>query len=115
MHKNGITNTLNPPYQTQSNGADERTVRIVKKVLVKQVLEGNKGMFIKRRLAHFLVRYHTTPHSTTGTMPAELLMKCCLDLCLSLVKPDLAQMIESKKNKKKEYKALKKPQDRLFV
>ena len=109
MHKNGIKNSLTHPYQPQSNRATERPVRIVKKVLVKQVLEGNKGMSIKGRLAHFLVRYHTTPHSTTSTMPAELLMKCRLDLCLSLVKPDLAQMIESKQNKKKEYKALKKP------
>lgn len=109
MHKNGIKNTLTPPYQSQSNRATERAVTIVKKVLVKLALEENKGMSIKRRLAHFLVRYHTTPHSTTGTMPAELLMKCHLDLCLSLVKPDLAQMVESKQNKKKEYKALKKP------
>ena len=77
MHKNAIKHTLTPPYHPQSNGAAERAVRIVK-VLVKHVLEGNKSRSIKHRLPDFLLRYRTTPHSTTGVMPAELLMRCRL-------------------------------------
>ena len=115
MHKNGIKHTLTPPYHPQSNGAAERAVRVVKEALVKQVLEGNKSRSIKHRLADFLLRYRTTPHSTTGAMPAELLMRRRLRTRLSLVKPDLAQTIESKQNKQKKYKDFKSHQDRLFV
>ena len=113
--KMASTHTLTPPYHPQSNGAAERAVRIVKEALVKQVLEGNKSRSIKHRLADFLLRYRTTPHSTTGAMPAELLMRRRLRTRLSLVKPDLAQTVESKQNKQKEYKDLKSHQDRLFV
>ena len=114
MNKNGIKHTLVPPYHPQSNGAAERSVRVVKEALVKQVLEGNKSRSMKQRLADFLLRYHTTPHSTTGTAPAELLMKRHLRTRLSLVKPDPAQVVESKQNKRKEYKDLKSHRERLF-
>ena len=115
MYKNGIKHTLTPPYHPQSNGAAERSVRVVKEALVKQVLEGNKGRSIKHRLADFLLRYRTTPHSTTGATPAELLMRRRLRTRLTLVKPDLAKTVESKQNKQKEYKDLKGHQDRLFA
>ena len=69
---------------------------------------------MKHRLADFLLRYRTTPHSTTGAAPAELLMTRRLRMRLSLVKPDLAQVVESKQNKQKEYKDLKCHKERLF-
>ena len=75
---------------------------MVKEALVKQVLEGNRARPMEHRLADFLLRYCTTPHSTTGATPAELLMKCCLRTRLSLVKPDLAQEIENKQRKQKQ-------------
>ena len=104
-----------PPYHPQSNGAAERAARIVKGALVQQVLEENKSRAIKHSLADFLIRYSTTPHSTTGAMPAELLMRRRLRTPLSPVKPNLAQTVESKLNKQKEYKDSKSCQDRLFV
>ena len=107
MHKNGIKHTLIPPYHPQSNGAAERAVRVVMEALVKQILEGNKSRSIKHRLADFLLRYRTTPPSTTGAMPAELLMRRRLRTPLSLVTPDLAQTVESKQNKQMECKDLR--------
>ena len=91
MNKNGIRHTLVPPYHPQSNGAAEKSVRVVKEALVKQVLQGNKSRSMKHRLADFLLRYRTTQHRTTGAAPAELLMRRHLRTRLSLVKPDLAQ------------------------
>ena len=107
MGKNGIKHTLVPPYHPQSNGAAERSVRVVRKALVKQVLEGNRARPMEHRLADFLLRYRTTSHSTTGATPAELLMKRRLRTRLSLVKADLAQEIENKQSKQKQYKDLK--------
>ena len=57
------------------------------------------------KLADFLLRYRTTPYSTTGRfMSAELLMRRRLRTRLSLVKPDIDQTVERKQNKQKEYK-----------
>ena len=114
MRKNGIKHTLVPPYHPQSNGAAERSVRIVKDALVKQVLEGTKGISMKHRLANFLFRYRTTPHSTTGITPAELMVKRSLRTRLSLIKPNLAQAVENKQEKQKMYKDLKCKRDRPF-
>lgn len=44
-------------------------------------------------------------------MPAELLMKRHQRTRLSLANPDLAQTIEGKQNKQKEYKDLKRQQE----
>ncbi|XP_020911109.1 uncharacterized protein K02A2.6 [Exaiptasia diaphana] len=114
MHKNGIKHTLVPPYHPQSNGAAERSVRVVKESLTKQVLEGKKGLSMKHRLANFLLRYRTTPHSTTGVTPAELMVKRQLRTRLSLVKPNLAQFVETKQAKQKEHKDSKLSKERLY-
>ena len=115
MRKNGIKHTLVPPYHPQSNGAAERSVRVVKDALVKQVLEGKKGISMKHRLANFLFRYRTTPHSTTGVTPAELMVKRHLRTKLSLIKPNLAQVVENQQQKQKMYKDLKCKRERSFV
>ena len=106
MSENGIKHTLVPPYHPQSNGAADRSVRVVKEALVKMVLEGNRARPMEHRLADFLLRYRTTPHSTTGVAPAEWLMKRRLRTRLSLVKSDLSQEIENKQSKQKQYKDL---------
>ena len=69
---------------------------------------------MEHRVADFLLRYRTTPHSTMGATPAELLMKRRLRTHLSLVKPDLTQEIENKQSKQKQHKDLNNNKDRQF-
>ena len=70
---------------------------------------------MKQRLANFLFRYRTTPRSTTGVTPAELMVKRRLRTKLSLIKPNLAQVVENQQQKQKMYKDLKCKRERSFV
>lgn len=45
--KHGIKHILVPPYHPESSEAAERSVRVVKDALIKQVLEGTKGISMK--------------------------------------------------------------------
>ena len=68
LERNGIRQTLVPPYHPASNGLAERAVQTVKSGLAK--MDG----IIDEQLHRFLFRYRLTPHSTTGLLPAELLL-----------------------------------------
>ena len=74
---------------------------MVKEALVKQVLQGTGHMSMKHRPANFLIKYRSTPHSVTGRTPAELMVKRQLRTRLTLLKPNLAQVVESKQLKQK--------------
>ena len=64
--QNGIKHILVPPYHPASNGAAERSVRMVKEALEKQVLQGIGGMTLKRTLANVLIKYRSILHGVTG-------------------------------------------------
>ena len=70
MVKNGIRHTKVSPYHEASNGQAERGVRIFK-----EDFEKMEGGSTQSKLSRFLLRYRVTPHSTTGVLPAQLLMK----------------------------------------
>ena len=53
------------------------------------------------RVARFLSRYRTTPQSTTGTTPAELMFGRKLRTRLDLLKPDLEVAVHRKQTKQK--------------
>lgn len=97
---NGVKHVLTPPYHPASNGAAERSIRIVKEALSKQVIQGTVGKSMKQ-IANFLLRYRTTPHSVTGCTPAELMMKKQLRTRLSLVKPSVFETVERKQTQQK--------------
>lgn len=46
--KHGIKHILVPSYHPESSEAAERSVRVVKDALIKQVLEGTKGISMKQ-------------------------------------------------------------------
>ena len=67
----GIQHLKGIPYWPQSNGEVERfNSTILKIVRIANV----QGQDLKRELGNFLFQYRTTPHSTTGVAPSELLM-----------------------------------------
>ena len=53
MHKNRIKHMLVPPYHLQSKRAAERSAKVVKDALVKQMLEGKKGISMEHWLTIF--------------------------------------------------------------
>ena len=102
MRRNGIKHTLTPPYHPASNGAAERSVRIVKEALTKQVLGGSQKLSVKHRLANLLMKYRSMPQTTTGCTPSELMLRRKMRTRLSLIKPNLAEYVEKKQMKQKE-------------
>ena len=64
----GIQHITTAPYHPQSNGMAERCIQIFKKNMNK-ITSGT----LDERLSTILFTYHTTPQSTTGETPAELM------------------------------------------
>ena len=76
---NGIKHSRTAPYHPSSNGLAERSAQTFKEALIKSTGD------LETRLARFLFVYRSTPHSTTGRSPAELLLgrkPCSLLDCL---------------------------------
>lgn len=101
MKKNGVKHTLVPPYHPASNGAAERSVQILKRTLLKQVLDGDGQYSVQHRLSNFLLKYRSTPHSVTGVAPTELFLKRQLRTKFSLLKPDMERRICRKQEMQK--------------
>ena len=78
--KNGIKHRVVRPYHQASNGLAENSVKIVKRM---------SGGTLETKPSWFLLSYMTTPDTTTGVTPAELLMKRKLQTNLDRLKPSL--------------------------
>ena len=68
LKNNGILHLKSAPYHSSTNGLAERAVQIFKQGM-KKFTDGD----LRDRISRFLVHYQTTPHTTTGVCPAELL------------------------------------------
>jgi hypothetical protein len=89
LSRNGIRHVRTAPYHPASNGQAERAVQTLKSSLAKQ-----RGGDLDERVARFLLTYRTTPHSTTGVPPCELLMGRRLRTLLDRVRPDMPTKVE---------------------
>ena len=54
-------------------------------------------------LTNFLSAYRNTPHTITGVTPASLFSKCSPRTPLSLLSPNLAQIVENQQRQQKKY------------
>ena len=64
---NGIKHTLTAPYHPNTNGEAERFVQTFKTAIQK-----HKGA-LQKNLCNFLLHYQSTPHTTTGKTPDEIM------------------------------------------
>ncbi|XP_053229110.1 uncharacterized protein K02A2.6-like, partial [Podarcis raffonei] len=84
--QNAIRHIRSAPFHPATNGQAERMVRTTKDTL-RRMTQGDWEYC----LATFLLAQHSTPSSTTGRSPAELLMGRRLAIRLDRLHPDRAQ------------------------
>ena len=89
MAKNGVKCLKTAPYHPLTNELAECAMQTFKTAMKMSASEGN----IDARLARFLFHYRTTPNSTTGVSPAELLMGRKLKTHLDKLHPNLASIV----------------------
>ena len=98
LKQNGIKHSRTSPYHPDSNGEAERFVRTFKEAMK---AGRNDGLILSHRLSSFLLSYRTTPHSTTGVPPCELLMERHLRTRFDLLKPDLQRTVRNHQTRQK--------------
>ena len=98
MARNGILHVKTAPRHPSSNGLVERSVRIFKEGMKK--LEGFGGT-VHTILSRFLLAYRSTPQTTTGVTPAELLLNRRLRTRLDLIRPELRHRVETQQGAQK--------------
>lgn len=96
VKRNGIRHITTAPYHPATNGLAERAVQTFKAGLNKSI-HGD----VETKLARFLFSYRTTPHSTTGVTPAELMMGRKLRNHLDLIQPDLSSRVLARQTNQK--------------
>ena len=94
--KNGIRHITSAPYHPATNGLAERAVQTVKNALKK-----TSGEDMETQLSRFLFHYRTTPHSTTGVPPAELLLGRRPRSLLTMMQPSLSNRVENQQLQQK--------------
>ena len=86
MKANGIKHHRTPPYHPSSNG--QASTEFKKSMKTKPA-----GRTSSHQLSVFLLRYRTTPNTTTRRTPSELLLKRDLRTKLTLLRPELGKEI----------------------
>lgn len=100
MAQNGVRHTKTAPYHPASNGAVERLVQSVKRGVMAGI---RSGVSLERALQAFLLRYRTTPHTTTGISPSTLMLGRELRTRLDLLRPELRARVEDKQATQSKY------------
>ena len=91
MTRNGIRHITSAPYHPASNGLAERAVQTFKEALSK-----TKPTNVEAQLSRFLFHYRNTPHTTTGSSPAELLFSRRPRSHLTLLQPSLSTHVRNR-------------------
>ena len=92
----GISHSKTAPYHPATNSEAERFVQTLKNFL--KTFNPN-NLNLEMSVQGFLLKYRTTPHSTTNVSPSELLNKRQIRNVLDLVKPSVCDRVSSKVKK----------------
>lgn len=88
MSNQGIVVLKSPPYHPASNGQAERTVRTVKEILKKILLEPKmKQLDVEEQINYFLLNYRNSYLTKSGTLPSEHVLSYKPKVLLDLVHP----------------------------
>ncbi|XP_055347888.1 uncharacterized protein K02A2.6-like [Paramacrobiotus metropolitanus] len=85
--RNGIKHLRTAPGHPQSNGQAERYVGSFKDAMTKMLAAGKTDL--DEAIRQYLLRYRTTPQSTTGSPPDELFLNRRLRTALDRIHPDV--------------------------
>ena len=96
LSHNGVRHVRCSPFHPASNGLAERAVQIFKRGL-----KTNTNGTLEERVLHFLTKYRSTPQSTTGLTPAQLLFGRKLKTHLDLLFPDTRTRVMSSQRTQK--------------
>jgi len=96
LKSNGIQHIKTVPYHPAANGLAERAVQTFK-ACMKKLSQGS----LQDRVNSFLFKYRTTPQTTTGVTPAELLMGRKLRTHLDLLIPDVGERVRKRQSLQK--------------
>lgn len=110
LQANGVQHIKSAPYHPASNGLAERFVQTLKHALKTSQGQGT----LHQRLHEFLLKYRTTPHSTTKASPASLMFNRELRTNLDLLKPPAVKDIVQESQRKQIVQRDIHAKDRLF-
>ena len=94
--RNGIRHVTSAPYHPASNGLTERMVQTFKEHI--RMKDGS----VDTRISRFMFQYCTTPHTTTGVSPAELLLGCRPRTILDLLIPNTSEFKKARTTETKQ-------------
>ena len=99
MKLNGVHHITTAVFHPSSNGLAENMVKNFKKSFKLSVGD------VSEKISKFLFSYRVTPHTTTGTSPAELMLGRKLRTVFDLIKPQdkLNTRVVIQQEKQKEY------------
>ena len=95
LRVNGVEHIRVTSKHPASNDTAERMVQKFKRSL--QASAG-KGVPVCKRLADFLLRYRTTPHSLARTSPAKLMLRHQCHIRMTLLRPSLESKVLEKQS-----------------
>ena len=90
-NRNNITHITSAPFHPASNGLAERAVQTFKAKL-KRMQTGS----LTTKISRILLRQHTTPHSTTGVPPCQILMGRMIKTPMAAVFPSVQAKVQAK-------------------
>ncbi len=96
VKRNGIGHIRTAPFHPASNGLAERAVQTLKEGLKKM-----SGASVETNISRFLFQYRSTPQTTTGLAPAEMLLGRKLKSHLDLLHPDVEEKVRVQQGKQK--------------